>query len=186
VFERPLPYFEEVFLLKGDFMILQENYIYIIKDEFFEKVDDINLKGNKEENRPHYYLFDDDENLELFWIIPLSIKVEKYENMISEFEEKNKKRCDKAYIIKINNKKSAVLIQDIFPITKKYIDRHYTINENPLIIKNTKDILEIKKRAITIMSLIKRGIKFNPTQPDVLKIKNILIKEICKDKKPSD
>ena len=30
---------------------------YIVKDEFFADMQESYLKGNKEENRPHYYCF---------------------------------------------------------------------------------------------------------------------------------
>ena len=32
---------------------------YIIKEKFFEDMSDPFLKGNKGENRPHYYCFED-------------------------------------------------------------------------------------------------------------------------------
>ena len=36
---------------------------YIIKDSFFEDMDDPYLKGNKEGNRPHYYCLEDKDGL---------------------------------------------------------------------------------------------------------------------------
>lgn len=163
-------------------MQLKEHYLYIIKDEFYEKFNDPNLKGNKQENRPHYYCFKD-KTEELYWVIPLSSKVEKFEKIIKKKEEKNialkrRKRCDNIYIINLSGEKNAVLIQDMFPITKKYIKRYFTKNSNAIEVKNEKDINEIKIRAKQILSLIKKGIRFMPNQANVLKIKKELLKEL--------
>ena len=38
---------------------MRKNGFYIVKDKFFEDMSDPYLKGNKEENRPHYYCFED-------------------------------------------------------------------------------------------------------------------------------
>lgn len=150
---------------------------YIIKDDFFKKYNDPFLKGNKEGNRPHYCCFKDKENKDLFWVIPMSHQVKKYENIIAK-RSKEHKSCDIIHIIKINNDKSVLLIQDIFPITEKYVERPYTINSIHLIIRDKKQIEIINQKAKNIHRLIHRGIKFNPTQPNVLYIKEQLIQEL--------
>ena len=53
-----------------------EHGFYIVKEKFFVDMCDSYLKGNKSENRPHYYCFKDDKE-ELYWLIPLSSKIEK-------------------------------------------------------------------------------------------------------------
>lgn len=74
---------------------------YIIKDIFFKEVNDPYLKGNKKENRPHYYCFKD-ENSDYFWMIPLSSKVIKYREIVDN-KIKNGKRCDGIYIAKLDD-----------------------------------------------------------------------------------
>lgn len=54
---------------------------YIIKDDYFIRFDDPFLKGNKEQNRPHYYCFDDDIN-GLYWLITMSGRADKYKKII--------------------------------------------------------------------------------------------------------
>ncbi|WP_454970910.1 hypothetical protein [Dorea sp.] len=53
-------------------MIYQEGYVYHIKDEYFEKVQDSNLMQNKEggTHRPTFYCLRDNKP-SLFWMIPL-------------------------------------------------------------------------------------------------------------------
>ena len=60
---------------------------YIIKDEFFTEMNDPYLKGNKQGNRPHYYCFKDNED-GIFWVIPLSSRIEKYKKLIQKIESK--------------------------------------------------------------------------------------------------
>ena len=38
---------------------MEKTGFYIIKDNFFDIVNDPFLKGNKQGNRPHYYCFED-------------------------------------------------------------------------------------------------------------------------------
>lgn len=127
------------------------------------------LKGNKSENRPHYYCFED-EKTGIYWMIPLSSRVEKYRRII-ENKQKAGKPCDILHIIKLDhNHESVFLIQDMFPITEKYIEREYTISGNHLILSSERSANEIEKKARKVMGMLKRGIKFTPTQPDVMAI----------------
>ena len=114
---------------------------YIIKEKFFEDMSDPFLKGNKGENRPHYYCFED-THTGIYWMIPLS---------------------------------SVFLIQDMFPITKEYIEREYTIAGNHLMLTSEHTARTIEQKAKKIMAMLKRGVKFTPTQPDVVAILEKLV-----------
>lgn len=150
-----------------------ERGFYIIKDKFFEDMDDPYLKGNKEANRPHYYCFKEKNGL--YWMIPLSSRVDKYKKIINK-KIANGKPCDILHILKLDNDKESVfLIQDMFPITEKYIERTYTISGNHLTITSKHSSLDIEKKARKVMNMLKRGVKFTPTQPDVNAIINKLI-----------
>ena len=81
------------------------------------------------------------------------------------------KPCDIIHIVKLDNdKESAFLIQDIFPITEKYIEREYTIAGNHLMLTKKHIVKEIERKARKVIGMLKRGIRFTPTQPDILKI----------------
>ena len=117
--------------------------VYIIKDKFFEDMADPYLKGNKAENRPHYYCFEDTAG----------------------------KPCDIIYIVKLDDSRQSVfLIQDMFPITDEYIEREYTIAGNHLMLTSEHTAKEIEQKAKKVMGMLKRGIKFTPTQPNVMAI----------------
>ncbi len=150
---------------------------YIIKDEFFEKFNDPFLKGNKEGNRPHYYCFRD-EIPGLYWIIPMSSKVEKYQKII-QYKQHNNKPCDILHVCKLSNDKwNAFLIQDMFPITEKYVDRPYTFAGKHLILISESERKNVERKAIRILNLINHGVKLNPTQPDIMSIKFRLLSEL--------
>ena len=61
-------------------------------------------------------------------------------------------------------------IQDIFPITEKYIEREYTIAGNQLMLTKKHIVKEIERKARKVIGMLKRGIRFTPTQPDIMKI----------------
>lgn len=146
---------------------------YIIKDKFFEDMNEPYLKGNKDGNRPHYYCFED-ETSGIFWMIPLSSRVNKYKEIIKR-KSKTKKPCNTLHIAKLdNNKESVFLLQDMFPITEQYIEREYTIGGNHMMLTSEHTIREIEQKARKVIGMLKHGIKFTPTQPDILKILKLL------------
>jgi hypothetical protein len=148
---------------------MKKTGFYIIKDKFFEDMSDPYLKGNKAGNRPHYYCMED-TSTGIFWMIPLSSRIEKYKQ-IMEKKAKAGKPCDILHIVKMDDdRESAFLIQDIFPITEEYIEREYTIAGNHLILTSEHTAREIEQKARKIIGMLKRGVKFTPTQPDVMAI----------------
>ena len=86
-------------------------------------------------------------------------------------KRKNGKSCDILHIVKLDDsRESAFLIQDMFPITEEYIEREYTIAGNHLMLTSEHTAREIEQKARKVMGMLKRGIKFTPTQPDVMAI----------------
>lgn len=147
--------------------IMRERGFYIIKDEFFVRMNEPFLKGNKNECRPHYYCFEDDG---VIWMIPLSSQIEKYELIINKRKQRDMS-CDILHILTLDdNRKSVFLIQDIFPITEEYIEREYLLHGNHLMLTSEKSARLIEKKARKVIRLLKHGVKFTETQPDILKI----------------
>ena len=144
-------------------------YFYIIKDRFFEDMPDPYLKGNKAGNRPHYYCFEDNAT-GIYWMIPLSGRIDKFRKIIEKKEHVGKS-CDILHIVKLDDSRESVfLIQDMFPITEEYIEREYTIAGNHLMLTSEHTAKVIEQKARKVLGMLKRGVKFMPTQPDVLSI----------------
>ena len=153
---------------------MQNRGIYKIKEQFFEDFPDENLKENKGENRPCYYCFRDVKS-DLLWMIPMSNQIEKYKRIIEERQKKNKP-CDILHVAKLDNgRESAFLIQDIFPVSEKYILSEYTFNGNALTITSDALAETIEHKAKTILLLIRKGLKLLNTQADILKIEKELL-----------
>lgn len=113
-------------------MEIKQGYVYHIKNDYFEIIKDENLMQNHEGNstRPNYFCIKN-ENNEIMWFIPMSSKVEKYK-LIIENKIKKYKKCDTIVIGNYRGREHAFLIQNMFPITQKYIDHIDTVNGRAL------------------------------------------------------
>ena len=66
-------------------MDVKQGSSYHIRDSFFSDVSDSYLMSNKEDGnyRPHYYAIEDSGNKDIFCMVPISSKVEKYKKIIT-------------------------------------------------------------------------------------------------------
>lgn len=113
-------------------MEIKEGYVYHIKSEYFNFVNDNKLMNNHENNntRPNYFCIKNQEN-SIMWFVPMSSKVQKYQAIIDK-KIKKYKRCDTIVIGNYRGKQHAFLIQNIFPITPEYIDHVDTVQGKAL------------------------------------------------------
>lgn len=64
--------------------------LYFVSDEFFTKIQDPYLKINYENTkRPHYFAFNGNKT-GLYWLVPCSSKIEKFEHLIRKKQEQHK------------------------------------------------------------------------------------------------
>ena len=108
-------------------MKIETGYLYHIKDEFFDIVNDETLMSNHErgKKRPTYFTIKDGD---ILWFIPLSSKVDKYKKIISNKVSKFG-FCNTIIIDTILEHEAAILIQNAFPTLEKYIDHAHIVNE---------------------------------------------------------
>ena len=155
-------------------MKIQTGYLYHIKDEFFDIVNDENLMTNHErgKQRPTYFTIKDKD---ILWFIPLSSKVDKYKEIV---DKKIKKYgvCNSIIIRDILGNEAAILIQNAFPTLEKYIDHvHVLNNEKPAkVIESVSD--EILENFAQMLKLKNRGLNFFFT--DIDKIKKQMLDEL--------
>lgn len=100
---------------------MKKTGFYIIKDKFFEDMPDPYLKGNKAGNRPHYYCFED-TNTGIYWMIPLSSRIDKYKGIV-EIKAKAGKPCDIIHIVKLDDS-----LESAFLIMRQLIGRKENVN----------------------------------------------------------
>lgn len=151
--------------------------LYFVSDEFFARIQDPYLKINYEHTkRPHYFAFCDSKT-GLYWLVPCSSKVEKFERIIFKKQEQHKP-TDTIKIVKVFGHKTVLLFQDMFPVTARYIDGRYIKGGQPVRVADPKLIQELEKNARKIVNLLHRGVRFTPTQPDIIKIEKIMLEEL--------
>lgn len=66
----------------------------------------------------------------------------------------------------------------MFPVITRYIDGQYIKSGQPVRIADPKQIQELEKNARKIINLLHRGVRFTPTQPDIIKIEKIMLEEL--------
>ena len=156
-------------------MEIKTGYLYHIKDEYFDVVNDDSLMQNHEKGkkRPTYFTIKDKD---ILWFIPLSSKVEKYEKIVNKKIEKFG-FCNTILIEKVFDKNTAILLQNAFPTLEKYIDHVHTVDGMPAKIPETlgKIILE---NFIQMLKLKSKGINLFFT--DIDKIKEQMLNELQK------
>lgn len=156
-------------------MLIEEGYVYHIKNEYFEFVKDEKLMTNHEgdSTRPNYFCIKiNDENV--MWFVPMSSKVEKYKKIIQNKMKKYKK-CDTIVIGNYRGREHAFLIQNMFPITEKYIDHIDTIEGKALKVPS-ETRRDIERKVEKVLLLKEKGI--NLIFPNVDKITEKLLKEL--------
>lgn len=126
-------------------------------------------------SRPCFYSFVD-KDTGLFWLVPISSKVDKYKNTYQDKVSKYGK-CDTICFGYVMGKERAFLIQNMCPVSEKYIvDEYINPYDNlPVIIDERKE-REIKERVKSVLSFVRRGHKFL-VFPDILRIEAELLKE---------
>ena len=138
-------------------MKVQTGYLYHIKDDFFDIVNDDNLMQNHEKGkkRPTYFTIKDND---ILWFIPISSKIDKYKKIIDKKIEKYG-FCNTILIEKIFDEESAILLQNAFPTLEKYIDHVHTIDGKParvpekleqIIYDNFKELMKLNIRGIKV------------------------------------
>ena len=102
------------------------------------------------------------------WFVPMSSKVEKYKKIIQNKMKKYKK-CDTIVIGNYRGREHAFLIQNMFPITEKYI-------EGKALKVPSETRRDIERKVEKVLLLKEKGI--NLIFPNVDKITEKLLKEL--------
>jgi len=112
-----------------------------------------------------------DNKYDIYWMIPISSQYDKYADIKNQLLQKGKK-CNGIVLGEFDGKKAAFLIQNMFPVTLKYIDHIHTKNGNPVPV-NKKLQGIIKKNTKSLIAISERGVKVTFT--DIIRLRNKLI-----------
>lgn len=144
-------------------------HFYFVKDIFYDSLPNCGLmanKGSEFENRggrPCHYCI---KYKEYYWMIPISSKVDKYEEIYNKKVEK-RGYCDNIRFGYVNGNKRAFLVQNCFPISEKYIDEEYRINNSTVAVTVSEDLSHDLNGLIRkVIRLYEKGINIPLTQID--------------------
>ncbi|MBZ3935856.1 type III toxin-antitoxin system CptIN family toxin [Methanimicrococcus blatticola] len=154
---------------------------YFISNRFYDDFSDSGLMRNKKGKpgelggRPCFFAFQDSVNSDIFWLIPISSKLEKYKMIQKRITEKHKS-CNTLYFCNVLGKERVFLIQNMFPITRNYIEETYLNQRNEEVKISSANEKQIIRKAKTAFRLHHRG--KNIFFVDIEFIKKELIKKL--------
>ena len=147
---------------------MKSGFFYFIKDEFYESLPDCGLMYNKDgemRKRPCCYCF---KWKDYFWMIPISSRVEKYEKIYNHKLEK-RGYCDTILFGYVNGRRSAFLIQNAFPVTEKYIQEQYLVENGTVPVSvNKKTAAALNAKVRKVVRLYEKGITITLTNFDAI------------------
>jgi hypothetical protein len=102
-------------------------------------------------------------------MVPCSTQVNIWKKRINQMRNKNR-------VIIVNTTKGSVVLifQNMFPITKKYVDKEYS----GLKLFYSINKKRLDKIANNMTTILKKGIKLSKYPPDVPRIYNLMLKEL--------
>jgi len=159
-------------------MEIEDKKFYFINDDFISTYGEkYSLMENKESGnkRPCYFCFKDRKNDKIMWFVPLSTRYDKYKAIYDKKMAKNNREPLNFVFGIVREKKAVFLIQNMFPVTKKYIIDKYTVNN--IDVKLYKALSEkVIKQAEKVIELTERT-KSKITFTNILELKKELLSE---------
>lgn len=160
--------------------VLMQAQLYFLSNQYYVDFPDDKLMKNKElvngipHNRPCFFAFLDSNRPEIYWIVPISSKYEKYRKVE---QEKIKKygRCNTIRFGTVLGRDTAFLIQNMCPATATYLTPYMDKNHCPIRIDN-RVAADVEKNARDVLAIARRGAKV--IFPDVFKIYAELIHQL--------
>ncbi len=154
-------------------MKIEKKSYYFIKDKYFEFANDPYLLKNKDNGNSRPCFLVEYDNNQIIWLIPISSKIEKYRKLYN-FRISKYKYCNTIVFGEFLEKDCVFLIQNMFPISKKYIANKYVKDKTPVKIDKKLEE-EITRKFNEVLKLVRKGRK-GIVFPDVLKIEKLLLK----------
>ena len=159
---------------------MEVGHFYFLGNQYFVDFKDDKLMSNHEvvngviHDRPCYCCFKISDKENIYWGIPISSQVNKYRRIYNSKMSQYGK-CDTIEFGKVLGAERAFLIQNMCPITDKYIKNEYMHSGVPVAV-DFETNNRIKRKAIKVLALLHNG-NTNLIFPNVLEIEEILKKQ---------
>ncbi|RJV94283.1 hypothetical protein DWW15_16440 [Subdoligranulum sp. AF14-43] len=125
-------------------------------------------------SRPCFFAFPDARIPEIYWIVPISSKYEKYKR-IEQDKIKKYGRCNTIRFGTVLGRSAAFLIQNMCPATEKHLTPYIDKNKQPIRIDG-RVAADVEKNTRNVLALAKRGAKV--IFPDVFMIFQCLDRQL--------
>jgi hypothetical protein len=161
--------------------MMKVGHFYFLEDSYFTDFPDPNLERNKEtingvlHGRPCYYSILDHVT-RIFWMIPISSKIEKFRKIYQGKVIKNG-NCDTIVFGYVLGHEKAFLIQNICPVIPKYVNCEYIdkISNTPVSVDGGLE-KELFQKSARVLALARQGKRV--VFPNILWIEEELKKQI--------
>lgn len=147
---------------------------YFLSDEYCDKFSKHGVMSNKEttsdglHRRPCFYAIQDIKNENIYWMIPISSQIEKYKNLL-EKKLKRYKVYDGLEFGYVQGREAAFLLQNICPVTEKYVVEKYIDEHTGKDVSIPKDLMrKIDAKTKKIMNKYYQGTKIVITDLDYI------------------
>ena len=157
--------------------------LYFLSDQYYQDFPDDKLMQNKDvingapHNRPCFFAFQDSKIAEIYWIVPISSRFEKFKR-IEQAKIRKYGHCNTIRFGTVLGRNTAFLIQNMCPATSKYLTPYIDKNKRPIRIDG-RVAADVEKNARNVLAMAKRGAKV--IFPDVFKIYKGLEQQLRQD-----
>lgn len=147
---------------------------YFLSDEYCNKFSKHGVMANKEatsdglHRRPCFFAIQDIKNENIYWMIPISSQIEKYRDLLEE-KLKRYKVYDGLEFGYVQGREAAFLLQNICPVTEKYIVEKYIDEHTGKDVSIPNNLMrKIDAKAKKIMNKYYQGTKIVITDLDYI------------------
>ena len=163
---------------------MEKGRFCFVSDQYYDDFQDKYLMQNKEvivgamHDRPCFFAFSDNMMPEILWLVPISSNYEKYKRLY----DKKVLRYGKCNTIRFGDvlgKHAAFLIQNMCPVTERYIREIYVDKNGVPIQIDGRIVNDVIANAREVLAITKRGAKV--VFPDISAIYAALCKQLGKE-----
>ena len=172
-----------VLMEQGQFCFIMDEF-YVIHDKEHKLMRNKEMVDGKPHGRPCFFAFADKKNPLIYWCVPISSQIDKYMNIYNHKLTRQKERgikipkCNTIRFGEVMGSKKAFLIQNMFPIIKKYISEIYINQQTQTPVRIPRNIEgEIISYADEVLRLVRSGNK-HLVFSDIIKTFNDLCVEL--------
>ncbi len=153
-------------MTKGEF--------YFLSDEYCDKFSNHGVMANKEvaadglHRRPCFYSIQDIKNPNIYWMVPISSRIDKYKSVLQQ-KLKRYSQYDGLEFGFVQGREAAFLLQNICPVTAKYVAEKYIDEKTGKSVSIPNDLKrKIDAKAKKIMNKYYDGVKIVITDLDYI------------------